>query len=166
MLGMSEQPGTPAPGPATSPSATPFLMFEGQGRQAMEYYVQTLSPHLPDTAVTHLELRTAESPETADAPDLVGTVATGAFTVAGTAFRVFDSPVPHAFAFTPSISIFVELPSGGPDAQAELDAVDALAEALSAEGGHALMPPEAYGFSRRFAWVADRWGVTWQLNCA
>ena len=72
----------------------------------------------------------------------------------------------HQFTFTPSISIFVELPSGGPDAQAEVDTVDALATALSADGGHALMPPEAYGFSRRFAWVADRWGVTWQLNCA
>lgn len=161
---MSHQPDTPAPGPATTPSATPFLMYEGGAAQAMESYVAALSPHVPDTAVTRLDRRTAESPEAAEHPDLVGTVAAGAFTVAGREFRVFDSPIGHEFAFTPAISIFVDLASGGPDAQAEEDAVDALA-ALSADGGHALMPPEAYGFSRRFAWVADRWGVTWQLNC-
>lgn len=28
------------------------------------------------------------------------------------------------------------------------------------------MPPDNYGFSPRFCWVADRYGVTWQLNLA
>jgi len=28
------------------------------------------------------------------------------------------------------------------------------------------MPVDDYGFSRRFAWVDDRFGVSWQLNVA
>ena len=27
-----------------------------------------------------------------------------------------------------------------------------------------LMPVDDYGFSRRFGWVDDRFGVSWQLN--
>jgi uncharacterized glyoxalase superfamily protein PhnB len=41
--------------------------------------------------------------------------------------------------------------------------MDRLFERLS-EGGQVLMPPDAYGFSRRFTWVQDRFGVSWQLN--
>jgi uncharacterized glyoxalase superfamily protein PhnB len=34
------------------------------------------------------------------------------------------------------------------------------------DGGEMLMPLDDYGFSKRFAWVADRFGVCWQLNLA
>ncbi|MDA8030543.1 MAG: VOC family protein, partial [Alphaproteobacteria bacterium] len=33
-----------------------------------------------------------------------------------------------------------------------------------ADGGKALMPPDRYGFSRRFGWAQDKYGVSWQLN--
>ena len=32
------------------------------------------------------------------------------------------------------------------------------------DGGRALMPPDDHGFSRRFAWVRDRFGVSWRIN--
>jgi predicted 3-demethylubiquinone-9 3-methyltransferase (glyoxalase superfamily) len=46
---------------------------------------------------------------------------------------------------------------------------DAEIERLSAAlvaGGKVLMPLDNYGFSRRFTWVCDKFGVSWQLNLA
>jgi predicted 3-demethylubiquinone-9 3-methyltransferase (glyoxalase superfamily) len=66
-----------------------------------------------------------------------------------------DSPVKHAFTFTPSISLFV-------DCESEAE-IDDLFSKLSA-GGQVLMPLDNYGFSTRFGWVKDRFGPSWQLN--
>lgn len=63
----------------------------------------------------------------------------------------------HDFSFTPSSSTFVEFGSA-----AELEQAF---QTLS-EGGQVLMPLDNYGFSRRFGWVNDRFGVSWQLNLA
>jgi predicted 3-demethylubiquinone-9 3-methyltransferase (glyoxalase superfamily) len=66
-----------------------------------------------------------------------------------------DSSVRHAFDFTPSSSLFVECGS-----EAELER---LAAALGENGQ---VPLGDYGFSKRFVWVNDRFGVSWQLNLA
>lgn len=63
----------------------------------------------------------------------------------------------HAFNFTPSMSLFV-------DCENE-EEISHLYNALSA-GGAVLMPLGNYGFSPRFGWVNDRFGVSWQLNQA
>ena len=34
------------------------------------------------------------------------------------------------------------------------------------DGGQILMPLDNYGFSQRFGWLNDRFGVSWQLNLA
>ena len=70
-------------------------------------------------------------------------------------FRCTDSPPVHDFTFTPSFSIFVDVASA--------EELDRLFAGLS-EGGAVLMPLDEYGFSRRFGWVNDRFGVSWQLN--
>jgi predicted 3-demethylubiquinone-9 3-methyltransferase (glyoxalase superfamily) len=70
---------------------------------------------------------------------------------------VNDSPVKHAFTFTPSTSLFIECSSE--------DELRRLSEALKT-GGSEMMPAADYGFSTLFAWVADRFGVSWQLNFA
>jgi predicted 3-demethylubiquinone-9 3-methyltransferase (glyoxalase superfamily) len=77
--------------------------------------------------------------------------------VGGQRLRIFDSPPVHAFTFTPAISFFL-------DCESEEQLRD-LAAALGEDGGF-LMPVGSYGFSQLFAWVNDRFGVSWQLNLA
>ena len=72
-------------------------------------------------------------------------------------YMCIDSAVQHQFTFTPAISLFVTC--------AAAQEVDALFAQLS-EGGQTLMPLDAYPFSKRFAWISDRYGVSWQLMVA
>ena len=74
-------------------------------------------------------------------------------TLAGAELFLFDSPVRHAFGFTPAISLVVETTAAE---------VDRLA-AILGEGGEVLMPLDAYDFSPRFTWLNDRFGISWQL---
>jgi predicted 3-demethylubiquinone-9 3-methyltransferase (glyoxalase superfamily) len=73
----------------------------------------------------------------------------------GHALVVIDSPPVHDFTFTPSMSLFVECET--------VEELNAAFAALSSDG-KVFMPPDHYGFSRRFGWCADRFGVSWQLN--
>lgn len=129
-------------------SVTTQLMFQGrQAEEAMRFYASLFE----DAAITGLERFGPEDPERE------GTVKRATFTLAGTAFACSDSPPVHDFTFTPSMSLFVEC--------ASTEELDRLYEALREEGT-TLMPVADYGFSRRFAWVNDRFGVSWQLNLA
>lgn len=84
-----------------------------------------------------------------------GTVKQATFDVNGQRFMCIDSPVQDPFTFTPAISLFVTCAAEGEIAK--------LFEALS-DKGQVLMPLDAYPFSKKFAWVQDRFGVSWQLN--
>jgi predicted 3-demethylubiquinone-9 3-methyltransferase (glyoxalase superfamily) len=86
-----------------------------------------------------------------------GTVRTAVFELGGHRLMAIDSAAPHAFTFTPAISIWVDCSTR--------EEIDRLAASLSHDGAM-LMPLDDYGFSTAFAWVADRYGVTWQLNFA
>jgi predicted 3-demethylubiquinone-9 3-methyltransferase (glyoxalase superfamily) len=75
--------------------------------------------------------------------------------IAGQEIMFIDAPSPHEFDFTPSFSFFIECAD-----ETELDEAFA---ALSTSG-KVMMPPDNYGFSKKFTWIEDRWGVSWQLN--
>lgn len=126
-------------------SITPFLMFDGAAEAAVNHYL---------TVFPNAQLDSLERYEAGD-QGTEGSVRGAVFTLCGQRFRCFDSPVTHDFSFTPALSLFVEF-----DSPAELDATFM---ALG-EGGRVLMPLDNYGFSRRFGWVDDRFGVSWQLN--
>mgnify|MGYP005844270925 CR=1 FL=1 len=126
-------------------SVTPFLMFEGLAEEAMRFYVELFH----GSEVLFVERYGA------DEPGKEGSVKRAEFSLAGQKIICIDSPVKHAFSFTPSVSLFVECESE-PELQMVFDELSS--------GGSVLMPLDNYGFSRKFAWVADRFGVSWQLN--
>ncbi|QKW04421.1 VOC family protein [Streptomyces sp. NA02536] len=121
-----------------------FLMFEGQAEEAMNFYVATFNGAVD--SVTHY------GPE-GPGPD--GSVLQATFTLGGQQHMCIDSHVKHGFTFTPSLSLFVTC-----DDEAELDRLFT----TLGEGGGVLMPLSNYGFSTKFGWVNDRYGVSWQLN--
>src|SRR5947207_909146 len=118
-------------------SVTTFLMFEGKAEEAMTLYVSLFK----GSAVTRLERYGPGE------PGAEGSVKRAEFTVVGHPLMCIDSPIQHAFTFTPSVSLFVEC-----EDEAELDA----ALARLSDGGALLMPPGNYGFSTKFAWLTDR----------
>jgi predicted 3-demethylubiquinone-9 3-methyltransferase (glyoxalase superfamily) len=128
-------------------SVTTFLMFDGVAEEAMTFYVSLFKGS---------KLRRVER-WAAGEQGKEGSVKRAELSLGGHDLIAFDSPVKHEFTFTPSMSLFVEC-----ETEAELD--EAYAQ-LSA-GGKALMPLDAYGFSKKFGWVNDRFGVSWQLNLA
>ena len=122
-----------------------FLMFEGKAEEAMNFYVSLFK----DSSITHLQ---RYGPGQAGAE---GSVMQAAFSLNGQRFMCIDSSVKHGFTFTPAMSIFVDC-----DSEAELDTLFA----KLSEGGQVLMPLGQYPFSPKFGWLADRYGVSWQLN--
>jgi len=126
-------------------SAAPFLMFQGEAEEAMTFYVSLFD----DGEVLDLV------PYGRENPGLEGKVSRGVFTIGSLSVMCFDSPTPHAFGFTPAISLFIAFDDDG--------AFERVCDALL-ENGQALMPRDDYGFSRQFAWIQDKFGVSWQLN--
>ena len=123
---------------------TPFLMFEGQAEDAMNFYVSLFK----DARVSNIKRYGKGEP----GPE--GSVMLATFSLNGQDIMCIDSPAKHAFTFTPSISLFVTCGT--------TQEVDDLFAKLS-PGGQVMMPLDKYPFSERFAWVADRYGVSWQL---
>lgn len=124
-----------------------FLMFEGTAEEAVTFYVGLL----PDSKILDI---TRYGPE---GPGPEGSVLRASFQLAGKTYQCIDSFVKHGFTFTPAVSLFVNC-----DTEEELDRLWA---ALS-EGGTPLMELGDHGFSRKFGWTNDRFGVSWQLNLA
>ncbi len=124
---------------------TTFLMFTGQAEEAMRFYISLFKR----SEITNI------SRYGANETGAEGTVQLATFTLNGQEFMCIDSNVQHAFTFTPAISIYVRCES-----EEEINRVFA---ELS-QGGQILMELGSYPFSARFGWVADKFGVTWQLN--
>ncbi|MGE8078545.1 VOC family protein [Peribacillus loiseleuriae] len=124
---------------------TPFLMFEGNAEEAMNYY----------TSLFEQSEITSISRYGANEAGKEGSVMKATFTIKGQEFMCTDSAITHEFTFTPSISLYITC-----DTEEE---IDRLYENLT-QGGGVLMPLGDYSFSKKFGWIVDKFGVSWQLN--
>lgn len=119
---------------------TPQIMFQGQMSEALALWGKAFA----DMTVM---------PKMQDGDRLV----LAEVTIAGQTLAVFDSAPVHDFGFTPAISLALQCDSA--------EEVDAIFAVLS-EGGTVRMSLGAYDFSERYAWIDDRFGVSWQLMVA
>lgn len=126
-------------------SMTPFLMFEGRAQEAMDYYMEIFE----DAEIRYVKEYDADSPE------MQGKVMQGIIRIHDQLIMMMDSNAPHEFSFTPSMSFFIECNS--------LPEIERYYQKLKKKGA-ILMPLDEYGFSDRFGWVQDQFGVSWQLN--
>lgn len=129
---------------------TTFLMFVGdqcgKAEEAIGFYTSLFK---------NSEVRNIEYFKQGEPGGIEGAVKHALFTIESQEYMAMDSSFKHEFSFTPSISIFVNCKSD--------EEINTLFERLS-EGGGALMPLGDYGFSKKFGWLADKYGVSWQLN--
>lgn len=136
---------TSAEGAMTNP-VTPFLMFQGHNAQeAIDFYVDLI----PDSHVQEIQHYGDSNPDHSDL------IMFATVTIGGQDVKFSDSPIKHAFDFTPSFSFLIECESE--------EILRTLASQLEKDG-RVLMPIDSYGFSKKFTWVEDRFGISWQLT--
>ena len=124
---------------------TPHLWFNTEAREAAEFYCSVFPASRIDALTL---LRDTPSGDC----DLVS------FSLNGQPFMAISAG--PLFKFNPSVSFMVNFDATrDPQAQEKLDA----AWGRLIEGGQALMPLDSYPFSKRYGWVQDRYGLSWQL---
>ncbi|MBI6116563.1 VOC family protein [Salegentibacter maritimus] len=125
---------------------TSFLTFQkSNAEQAMNFYVDVFN----NSKV--IEVQRYGN----DGAGKEGTLMRGVFELNGKQFICSDSFIQHKWDFTPAVSNWVEC-----ETKEELNR---LYKTLS-ESGDVKMPLDNYGFSKLFAFVEDKFGLSWQLN--
>ena len=120
----------------------PFITIEKRAQEALDFY----SSIFPSFSLISLNHHAEPHQEL---------VMLAIFSIKGQEIMISDSFVSHDWRITPGISFFIDL--------VDEENLDALSKSLE-EQGKIHMPADDYGFSRRFTWVEDKFGVNWQLN--
>lgn len=124
---------------------TSLTFQDGQAESAMNLYVELFK----NSKIIDIQ-RWGEN-----GPVEPGKIMKATFELDGHLFMCSDSPAVHDWNFTPAVSNFVACETE--------DEIDRLYSKLS-EAGDIKMPLDNYGFSQKFAWIDDQFGVSWQLN--
>lgn len=122
---------------------TPFLWFDEQAEEAVGFYTSIFkNSRIGDVA------RFGD-----DVPGPKGKVMTINFQLAGQNFIALNGG--PEFSFTPAVSFYVSC---------ETEEEVAVLWQRLLEGGTALMELAEYPFSKKYGWVMDRFGVSWQIS--
>ncbi len=128
-----------------SQKIVPHLWFDKEAKKAAKFYTSLF----PDSKVTNVTTM-GNTPS--------GDVDIVSFRLWGYDFMAISAG--PLFKFNPSISFMVNFdPSQDKSARKRIDEV----WAKLMKGGKALMPLDKYPFSKRYGWVQDKYGLTWQL---
>ncbi len=125
----------------------PHLWFDSAAEQAARRYSQLL----PNSGIGHLGRYTEAGRELHGRPP--GSVMSAEVTLDGFVMVLINGgPV---FRPTPAVSFYLAF-----------EQPDALEQAWQRllEGGTVMMPLDKYDWSPRYGWLADRYGVSWQLS--
>jgi predicted 3-demethylubiquinone-9 3-methyltransferase (glyoxalase superfamily) len=129
----------------TMQTIIPHLWYATEAKEAAAFYTTLFLQSIITNVIT------LENTPSGDC-DVVS------FEVWGYAFQAISAG--PRFTFNPSVSFMVNFdPLHDPDAQTRIDAV----WAQLAADGQVLMPLGQYPFSKRYGWVQDRYGLSWQL---
>lgn len=122
------------------------LTFQKEdAEQAMNFYVEVFE----DAKINDVQ-RWGE-----EGPGKEGTIMMATFELNGMKFMCSDSPPVHDWDFSPAVAIYVECSN-----EEEIERIFS----KFAENGEVAMPLDNYGFSEKFGWVIDEFGVSWQFN--
>jgi predicted 3-demethylubiquinone-9 3-methyltransferase (glyoxalase superfamily) len=125
----------------------PFLWFANEAEDAVNFYISCFRNSKTGTVTRYDEASAKASGQQKDS------VLTMSFQLNGQEFIALNGgPV---FKFTPAISFFVNCETE--------NEVDELWKKFS-EGGQILMELSEYPFSKKFGWIQDKYGLSWQLN--
>jgi predicted 3-demethylubiquinone-9 3-methyltransferase (glyoxalase superfamily) len=145
------------PSPHTQ-KLTLFLVFKQEAEEAMNLYTSIFK----DAEVIQV-IRAREG----EPGWVAGTLQHARFAIGGQELMCINTPPPgnpnramaawEEFDFNPAMAIYVQA-----DSDEEFDRL----YAALADGGTVRAPVGRFGFSPKFAWVDDRYGVSWRLNLA
>lgn len=126
---------------------TPFLWFNDQAEEAAKFYAEVFSDSKIGNVARYDEAAAAVSGK----PE--GSAMTVSFRLEGQDFVGLNGG--PLFTFNPSISFYVQCETE--------DEVDSLWRKLS-QGGATLMDLGKYDWSEKYGWIADKYGVSWQVS--
>lgn len=134
----------------------PNLWFDHTANEAAEFYTSVF-PNSSIVSTVYYPNSTEEG--LADFQlDMAGKELTVEFEIEGQHFVNINAG--PEFKFNPSISFMVNFdPSRDEQAREHLDEL----WAKLIEDGEVLMPLDEYPYSKRYGWVKDKYGLTWQL---